>query len=70
MKFAEEANFGNEGYYVSICIKRNDLIRLKQFQFISLLVEQKAKNLFCFPSAQKIPENATASRMETCTLKA
>lgn len=64
--------FGNEAYYVSVCIKRNDPIRLKQFRFISLLVKQKAKNLFCLPSAQKkkISENARVNRMETRILKA
>lgn len=66
----KRANFGNQAYYASICIKRNYPIRLKQFQIISLLVEQKAENLFCSPSAQKISGNATVSRMETRILKA
>lgn len=70
MKFAKEANFGNEAYYMSVCNKKNDPVRLKQFQLISLLVEQKAKNLFSLPSAQKIAENAKMSRMETHILKA
>lgn len=70
MKVEKGAYFGSEGYYTRACIKRNYLIRLKQSQCISLLLDQKAKNPFSSPNVQEIAENMTASRRQARVLKA